>query len=128
MFTLGGPKLKAINNGTTSVPKGMPLKDLTSDNNASFAMGRMLYSKSTETITTDAQKMQKKWFSNRDGSDVVQRRKLNAIGENSLNMNSNTLSFTNTDNKNDARQALAKTRKSGGGIPKKVTGSTDIYR
>ncbi len=128
MFTLGGPKLKAINNGTTSVPKGMPLKDLTSDNNSSFAMGRMLYSKSTETITTDAQKMQKKWFSNRDGSDVVQRRKLNAIGENSLNMNSNTLSFTNTDNTNDARQALAKTRKSGGGIPKKVTGSTDIYR
>jgi len=128
MFTLGGPKLKAINNGTTSVPKGMPLKDLTSDNNSSFAMGRMLYSKSTETITTDAQKMQKKWFSNRDGSDVVQRRKLNAIGKNSLNMNSNTLSFTNTDNTNDARQALAKTRKSGGGIPKKVTGSTDIYR
>ena len=128
MFTLGGPKLKAINNGTTSVPKGMPLKDLTSDNNSSFAMGRMLYSKSTETITTDAQKTQKKWFSNRDGSDVVQRRKLNAIGENSLNMNSNTLSFTNTDNTNDARQALAKTRKSGGGIPKKVTGSTDIYR
>ena len=128
MFTLGGPKLKAINNGTTSVPKGMPLKDLTSDNNSSFAMGRMLYSKSTETITTDAQKMQKKWFGNRDGSDVVQRRKLNAIGENSLNMNSNTLSFTNTDNTNDARQALAKTRKSGGGIPKKVTGSTDIYR
>ena len=128
MFTLGGPKLKAINNGTTSVPKGMPLKDLTSDNNSSFAMGRMLYSKSTETITTDAQKTQKKWFSNRDGSDVVQRRKLNAIGKNSLNMNSNTLSFTNTDNTNDARQALAKTRKSGGGIPKKVTGSTDIYR
>jgi len=128
MFTLGGPKLKAINNGTTSVPKGMPLKDLTSDNNSSFAMGRMLYSKSTETITTDAQKMQKKWFSNRDGSDVVRRRKLNAIGKNSLNMNSNTLSFTNTDNTNDARQALAKTRKSGGGIPKKVTGSTDIYR
>ena len=128
MFTLGGPKLKAINNGTTSVPKGMPLTDLTSDNNSSFAMGRMLHSKSTETITTDAQKMQKKWFSNRDGSDVVQRRKLNAIGENSLNMNSNTLSFTNTDNTNDARQALAKTRKSGGGIPKKVTGSTDIYR
>ena len=43
-------------------------------------------------------------------------------------MNSNTLSFVNTNDKNDARQALAKTRKSGGGIPKKVTGSTDIYR
>tara|TARA_Y100000389_G_scaffold183983_1_gene201990 strand:+ start:2630 stop:3016 length:387 start_codon:yes stop_codon:yes gene_type:complete len=128
MFSLGGPKLKAINNGTTSAPKGMPLKDLTSDNNSSFAMGRMLYSKSTETITTDAQKTQKKWFGNRDGSDVVQRRKLNAIGKNSLNMNSNTLSFVNTNDKNDARQALAKTRKSGGGIPKKVTGSTDIYR
>ena len=128
MFTLGGPKLNAINNGTTSVPKGMPLKDLTSDNNSSFAMGRMLYSKSTETITTNEQKNQKKWFGNHDSSDVVQRRKLNAIGANSFNINSNTLSFTNTNNTNDARQALTKTRKSGGGIPKKVTGNTDIYR
>ena len=128
MFTLGGPKLNAINNGITNVKKGMPLKDLTSDNNSSFAMGRMLYSKTTETITTDEQKDQKKWFGNRDSSDVVQRRKLNATGENSLNMNSSAFAFTNTNNTNDARQALAKTRKSGGGIPKKVSGSTDIYR
>jgi len=128
MSTLGGPTLKAINNGTTNVPKGMPLKDLTSDNNSSFAMGRMMYSKIAENITTDSQKMQKKWLGSHDSSDVVQRRKLNAIGKNSLNLNSNTSSFTNTNNTNDARQALAKTRKSGGGIPKKVTGSTDIYR
>jgi hypothetical protein len=128
MSTLGGPILKSINNGTANIPKGMPLKDKTSDNNSTFAMGRMMYSKITETITTDSQKTQKKWMGSRDCSDVVQRRKLNAIGKNSLNIDSNTLSFTNTNNTNDARQALAKTRKSGGGIPKKVTGSTDIYR
>jgi hypothetical protein len=128
MSTLGGPILKIINNGTTDVPKGMPLKDKTSDNNSSFAMGRIMYSKISETITTDTQKMQKKWFGSRDSSDLVQRRKLNAIGKNSLNIDSNTFSFTNTNNTNDARQALAKTRSSGGGIPKKVTGSTDIYR
>jgi len=128
MFTLGEPKLQALNNGSSSVPKGMPLKDLTSDNNASFSMGRMLYTKTTETITTDRQKAEKKWSGSRDSSDVVQRRKLNAIGKNSLNINSNTFSFTNTNNTNDARQALAKTRKTGGGVPKKVTGSTDIFR
>jgi len=128
MFTLGGPKLQALNNGSSSVPKGMPLKDLTSDNNASFSMGRMLYTKTTETITTDTQKAEKKWSGSRDSSDVIQRRKLNAIGKNSLNINSNTFSFTNTNNTNDARQALAKTRKTGGGVPKKVTGSTDIFR
>jgi len=128
MSNLGAPILKALNNGTTNVPKGMPMKDLTSDNNSSFAMGRLSYSKTSEVITTDIQKTQKKWFGSRDCSDVVQRRKLNAIGKNSLNINSNASSFTNTNNTNDARQALAKTRKSGGGIPKKVTGSTDIYR
>lgn len=128
MFTLGEPKLQALNNGSSSVPKGMPLKDLTSDNNASFSMGRMLYTKTTETITTDTQKAEKKWSGSRDSSDVVQRRKLNAIGKNSLNINSNTFSFTNTNNTNDTRQALAKTRKTGGGVPKKVTGSTDIFR
>jgi hypothetical protein len=128
MFTLGEPKLQALNNGSSSVPKGMPLKDLTSDNNASFSMGRMLYTKTTETITTDAQKAEKRWSGSRDSSDVVHRRKLNAIGKNSLNINSNTFSFTNTNNTNDARQALAKTRKTGGGVPKKVTGSTDIFR
>jgi hypothetical protein len=128
MSTLGAPILNSINNGITNAPKGMPLKDLTSDNNSSFAMGRMSYSKITETITTDTQKTQKKWFGSHDSSDVVQRRKLNAIGKNSLNVIANPSSFTNTNNTNDARQALAKTRKSGGGIPKKVTGSTDIYR
>lgn len=128
MSTLGGPILHAINNGITLVPKGMPLKDATSDNNSSFAMGRMSHSKISETITTDTQKLEKKWLGSRESSDVIQRRKFNAIGKNSLNINSNALSFTNTVNSNDARQALAKTRKSGGGIPKKVTGSTDIYR
>jgi hypothetical protein len=128
MSSLGTPILKSINNGTTDVPKGMPLKDKTSDNNSTFAMGRMMYSKVAENITTDTQKIQKKWLGSRDSSDVVQRRKLNAIGKNSLNIDSNAFSFTNTNNTNDARQALAKTRKSGGGIPKKVTGSTDIYR
>jgi len=128
MFTLGGPKLRAINNGITNVPKGMPLKDLSSDNNASFAMGRMLYSKTIETVSIDADKTQKKWFGSRNSSDVVQRRKLNAIGGNSLNMSSSALSFTTTNNTNDVRQSLSKTRNSGGGVPKKVTGSTEIYR
>jgi hypothetical protein len=128
MSTLGGPILKIINNGITNVPKGMPLKDLTSDNNSSFAMGRLSYSKVSDVITTDTQKIQKKWLGSRDSSDVIQRRKLNAVGKNSLNVNSNALSFTTTNNTNDARQALANARNSGGGIPKKVTGSTDIYR
>jgi len=125
MSTLGGPILQTINNAITNVPKGMPLKDLSSDNNSSFAMGRMLYSKSTEIVTNKAEK---KWFGSRDSSDVVHRRKLNAIGKNSLTLNSGALSFTNTNNTNDARQALGKTRNLGGGIPKKVTSSTDIYR
>lgn len=125
MSTLGGPISQILNNAITNVPKGMPLKDHTSDNNSSFAMGRMLYNKSTYIETNKAEK---KWLGTRDSSDVVNRRKLTAIGKNSISTNSNALSFTNTNNTNDARQALAKTRSLGGGIPKKVSGSTDIYR
>jgi len=125
MSILGGPILQTINNAITNVPKGMPLKDLSSDNNSSFAMGRMLYSKTTYIETN---KEEKKWLGTRDSSDVVHRRKLNAVGKNSRGVNSSALSFTNTNNTNDARQALGKIRGLGGGIPKKVTGSTDIYR
>ena len=127
-FNLGPPRLNQLNNGTSSVIKGMPIKDLTSDNNASFSMGRKQYTRGLVLKTSEAQKQEKKWSRNRDSSDVIQRLKQNAIGSGSLNENSNTFSFKNTKDTNVARQAVSRTRKGGSVVPKKVTGSTEIFK
>lgn len=125
MFTLGVPKLNVLNNAISNVANGMPLKDLTSDNSSSFSLGRMQYSKSLDTISNSENKIQKKWMGSRESSDVIQRKKRNAFGVNTI---SAPLSFTDSDNNNTVHQALSRTRNSGGGIPKIVTGSTNIYR
>lgn len=126
--TLGAPIINTLNNGTSSVVKGMPLKDQTSDNNASFSMGRRKYGRGLVLNKTENEKQVKKWFGSRDSSDVMEKRKLKAIGNGSLNADSNTLSFTNTRDTNTARQALAKVRNSGSIAPKKVTHSTQIFK
>ena len=127
-FNLGPPRLNQLNNGTSNVVKGMPIKDLTSDNNASFSMGRKQYTRGLVLNLTETQKQEKKWSNNRDSSDVMQRRKQNAIGSGSLNEGSNTFSFKNTSDTNTARQAVSRTRKGGSVVPKKVTGSTEIFK
>lgn len=126
-FELGPPKLNQLNNGISNYIKGMPFKDLTSDNNASFSMGRKRYTRSLDLQITDTQKQEKKWFVNRDSSDVIQRRKHNAIGIGSLNSKSEVFSFKNTDDSNTERQARSRMRKTGSVVPKKVTGSTEIF-
>jgi hypothetical protein len=125
MFTLGVPTLNVLNNAISNVANGMPLKDLTSDNSSSFSLGRMQYSRSLDTLSNSEQKLQKKWTGSRESSDVIQRKKRNAFGVNTI---SAPLSFTDSDNNNTVHQALSRTRNRGGGIPKIVTGSTNIYR
>ena len=60
--------IQNINNGALSGAKPMPLKDSTSDNQASFNMARHTY---LETIPATPEpvelKIEKKWFGSRDG-------------------------------------------------------------
>ena len=126
---LGGPIKEGLNNGTTNVVKGMPIKDLSSDNGSSFTMGRRTYGRALQmTKPTQAIAMEKKWYADRDGSSVMERRKNAAIGLGSLNAKGSDMSFTNGDDVNLTRQALSRTRKGGSVVPKKVTRSTEIFK
>ena len=75
-----------INNGALYGIKSMPLKDSTSDNQSSFNMSRQTY---VETVTATPfpveQKIIKKWFGNRDASNVIANRRNVAVGKGSLN-------------------------------------------
>ena len=130
-----------INNGISNVKMGMPMKDLTSDNNASFEMNRRLFQKayipknnfavkqqgatviqretlglSNNQVVIDGPKTfyQKKWIGgNRDASQVAKNRRVNASGAVMSNVNNVPTSFKDVVDTNTARDALRRVR--GGG-------------
>lgn len=130
-----------INNGISNVKMGMPMKDLTSDNNASFEMNRRLFQKayipknnfavkqqgatviqretlglSNNQVVIDGPKTfyQKKWIGgNRDASQVAKNRRVNASGAVMSNVNNAPTSFKDVVDTNTARDALRRVR--GGG-------------
>lgn len=130
-----------INNGISNVKMGMPMKDLTSDNNASFEMNRRLFQKayippnnfaikqqgktvmqretlglSNNQVVIDGPKTvyQKKWIGgNRDASQVAKNRRVNATGAIMSNVNNAPTSFKDIVDTNTARDALRRVR--GGG-------------
>ena len=130
-----------INNGISNVKMGMPMKDLTSDNNASFEMNRRIFQKayipknnfaikqqgksvmqretlglSNNQVVIDGPKTfyQKKWIGgNRDASQVAKNRRINASGAVMSNVNNGPTSFKDIVDTNTAREALRRVR--GGG-------------
>jgi hypothetical protein len=130
-----------INNGISNVKMGMPMKDLTSDNNATFEMNRILFQKayippnnfairqqgksviereslglSNNQVVIDGPKTfyQKKWIGgNRDASQVAKNRRVNATGAVMANVNNRPTSFKDISDTNTAREALRRVR--GGG-------------
>ena len=120
-----GPKLKTLHNGITTAQNGMPLKDSTSDGGSSFSMGRMFFSRTYEAKpATEAAVLQvnkNKWIgSNRDASSVARNRRNQAIGSNELNTSGSSMSFTNTNEENNIRNAVHRTRSGGSRVPAKV--------
>lgn len=101
-----------LNNGILSSVRAMPRKDLTSDNGSTFALPRHAY---MDTITpTSDEKMVKKWFGNRDASQVTAKHRMNEIGVGSLNAAAIPMAFKNTMDTNTRRQALRRVRHNGG--------------
>jgi hypothetical protein len=120
---LGPPILLATNNGILSSVKAMPIKDLTSDGGSSFAMSRRGYSRALQlTQPTNEVALEKKWFGNKDASQITTNRRLAEVGVGSLNANATVMSFTNTSDSNTARQALHRVRSGGASVPSKKTG------
>ena len=125
---VNGPKRTQINNGSTTIKGGMPLKELTSTNENRFAMNRHQYmhTNSTETAKTTEIIAKKKWManSNRDASSIAHRNRSHTIGYNSLNPSAKEMSFT-ASNENTINQALQRTRNKGYMVPPKVVANTN---
>jgi hypothetical protein len=111
-----------LNNGQLSSKKAMPLKDITSDGTSSFSLNRRNYIDSyLSTSLTTSEKLEKKWYGNRDASQVTSNRRVNQIAIGSLNASGETTSFTNVRDPNSERQALHRMRSGGSHVPAKVT-------
>jgi hypothetical protein len=117
--------LQNLNNGALAGSKPMPLKDSTSDNQSSFTMARQTY---LETIpvppNTVTENIQKKWFGNRDASNVVADRRTRAVGKGSLNASGNLYSFTAYNDTSSADSARRRARAGGSVAPPKKNART----
>lgn len=110
-----------INNGILKGAKAMPQKDITSTNENVFSMNRHTFVRQTQ-VNEMTTKTNKKWIGgNRDSSNITSKRRINAIGEISLNNSGGLMSFTTTKPGNDVRNAKHRVRSCGSIVPPKVT-------
>lgn len=121
--------LKGMNNGTLKGMHIMPQKDLSSDNESSFVMGRRQYIRTLGVDTTLVNgnsrdtlqnQVQKKWYGNssvRDSSKVMEKKVRNEIGNGSLNASKELMSFTETRDVNTRMDALRRVRNIGSSVP-----------
>jgi hypothetical protein len=109
----GPPITTQINNRISSVPKGSPFKDVNSDSSSSFAMGRMSYTNTYASSNNQNVKIQKKWFGNKDASQVTKNRKISNIALGSLNLDGKPTSDKNIKDNNVIYDALIRTRNMG---------------
>ena len=127
-MSTGQPILTGFNNGILRGDKAMPAKDITSDGNSSFSMSRRSYMRVMPlTIQSNAIQQEKKWFGNRDASQVTANARVSQVGIGTSNTAQSSFSFKSSTETNSERQALNRLR--GGGravVPMKNTMSTKI--
>ena len=108
--------IHGLNNGVLNSRYAMPQKDLTSDGESSFAMGRQQY------IHSEPINLGKKWYgssSTRDSTAILQKRAISAVGKGSLNLAGNPMSFAGHNDINTTREALSRVRNIGCAVPTK---------
>lgn len=108
--------LQNNNNGVLTSKYAMPQKDITSDGESSFAMGRQQY------INSKPNSLGKKWYgssSNRDSTAILQKKAINAVGKGSLNLEGKSMSFAGHNDVNTTRDALHRVRHLGCAVPNK---------
>jgi hypothetical protein len=114
--------INEINNGALTAVKAMPQKDSTSDGTADFDIQRQTFMKTYQPFSAAAQQqyVQKKWIgNNRDASDVIRRRRVNSVGNGTLNPNGVQTSFTTYRDVNVVNTALNRVRAGGAIAPPK---------
>lgn len=121
----GPPILTGLNNGLLTGTRVMPAKDGPSDGNSVFSMNRRTFTRVMPLTTqTNAIQQEKKWFGNKDASQVTANARVSQIG---IGTTGSPLAFKSSTEKNSVRQALNRVR--GGGravVPMKKTLSTQI--
>ena len=144
---LGVPIIREINNGILKSANAMPMKDINSDGDSSFSLGRLLY-KQTEIkpvnvstikigkmiiqrsalglgdhqtmINGPATPLQKRWIGgNHDASQIIANRRIRAMGKGTFNAAGTKTSFNDVIDRNAQRQALTRTRHIGSIAPAK---------
>ena len=124
MFSMPGLKYNKTtgNNGILVGEKAMPQKDITSDGTSTFSLNRQNYMETFSRATiTNAQKNKKKFYGNRDASQIVANRRVDQIANGSLNSAATPIAFTSVSDRNIERQALHRMRSGGSSVPAKVT-------
>jgi hypothetical protein len=119
------PIIQDINNAILTGTMAMPMKDLTSDGSSRFSMGRKDFIRGyipSQPSFTAANNPLKKWIGgNRDASQFTNSRRMNSIGNGSVNASGKAIAFTAPHEINVVRDALIRTRAGGAVVPKKCT-------
>jgi hypothetical protein len=86
-------------------------------NNMGVGENRNITISKTEKSNND---YQKKWYGNRDASQIVSNRRVNAVGKGTLNESGSSLSFVTKNDNNTQRDARKRARSGGATVPAKV--------
>lgn len=103
------PIINETNNGILSAIKASPFKDINSDSSDVFSSNRKIFA------ATQSTQANKKWFGNRDASQIVANRRINSIGK-SLNLDGQPVANKTIKDVNVSADALSRTR-AGGYVP-----------
>jgi hypothetical protein len=128
MSSLGPPIITNINNGVLSGMRAMPAKDINATGSSSFSMSRRRFNAVMPlSVQSNEIQQEKKWYGNRDASQVTANARVAEIGIGTTNSNLNPFSYKSSSEKNTQRQALNRTRGGGAVVPLKKTNSTKIF-
>jgi hypothetical protein len=121
----GPPILTGLNNGILTGTRVMPAKDGVSDGNSLFSMSRRSFMRVMPLTTeTNTVQQEKKWFGNKDASQVTANARVSQVGIGTLG---STQAFKSSTETNSVRQALNRVRGGGRAVtPMKKTLSTQI--
>jgi hypothetical protein len=118
--------IQNINNGAVTGQKSMPQKDITSNGESQFQIARHVYSNThLQTPLTQTEKIQKKWYGNRDASQIIANRRTTSVGVGSFNASGGLYSMTTYQDKNYENAARSRVR-SGGAVAPAKKGSRPV--
>jgi hypothetical protein len=124
------PLPESTNNDVLSGRGSMPNKSLYSVNESRFSMGRVLYTKTINTLVqnTPSTVQEKKFYGgmrNSDASSVMERKKYLAQGRKPVD--DKLVSFQGKSANSESQRALGRVRNQGAIVPPKKTGRVSLF-